>query len=125
MKLTSEVVEKIFLDCLFKEDEDHKAFIEARGVQLNVGFHPGRLKENESKIIELLDQLPDNFKESKGGGWSFLNACIDKDDNQWGEHRNIDQLLCLGIGIGKARILLPREMWSIFPGGIPYFTIKQ
>jgi hypothetical protein len=54
---------------------------------------------------------------------SFLNACMTKDDNQWGEHQNMEQLLALGIAIGYARILLPRNMWSVLPGGVPYFSV--
>ena len=35
----------------------------------------------------------------------------------------MEQLLTLGIGLGYAKYLMPREMWKMFPGGMPYFQI--
>ena len=40
-----------------------------------------------------------------------------------GEHQACDALLCLGIAIGKAEISLPRELWEVLPGRMPYFHI--
>lgn len=125
MELTSENVKEVFMKCLFKEGEDTSNFIPAKSVMTNVGFNPERIKENESKIIELLSGLPDDFKTSGGGGMSFLNACVDKSGNQWGEHQNIDQLLCLGIAIDKVSFPMPREFWNALPGGMPYVQVKD
>ena len=58
-----------------------------------------------------------------GGGWSFLQACVDKNGNHWGEHSNMEELFCLGIAIGKVESLLPRDMWKVLPGGVPYYVI--
>lgn len=72
----------------------------------------------------MCEQLPESFHESKGGGWSFLNMCEDKGGNQWsGTHKTMEQLLCLGMAMNKMKILLPREVWKIFPGGMPYVAI--
>lgn len=125
MKLTAEKVEEIFEKCLFQEGEDTSKHVLAKGLVVNVGFHPGRLEASKNEIVELLDELPDSFKESGGGGMSFLAACDDKHGNQWtGEHRTMEQLFLLGIGIGKVVSPLPRDMWGILPGGVPYYTIK-
>jgi hypothetical protein len=43
---------------------------------------------------------------------------------QWGEHSNIEELLCLGTAIGKVHFQFPRDMWSMFPGGMPYFSVS-
>lgn len=123
MKLTAENVEQVFLKCLFKEDEPKDNPIIAQGVMLKVGFHPERLKQSEPDIVSMLSDLPDSFKQSGGGGMSFLNACMTSDDVQWGEHQNIDQLICLGIAAGKVSLPMPRDMWGILPGGVPYITV--
>ena len=73
-------------------------------------------------------QLPSQFRlftEGGAGGWSFLNAHEDKDGVQWGEHKVIEVLVCLGIAVGHARFLLPRKMWSMAPGGMPYFCVSR
>ena len=128
MELTSEKVEEIFLDCLFKEHEIIEGKpslepVEVKGVVNNFGFHPKRLAIHKDQITELLQELPPEFFQDSGGGWTFLNACVDKHGNQWGEHQNIEQLFCLGIGLGMVKYQLPREMWAVLPGGMPYVVI--
>ena len=123
MKLTAEKVNEIFMDCLFKDGEDTSEHVKAEGVITKVGFHPTRLKTHKDEIRQLLSELPTNFRSTSGGGWSFLNACIDANGNHWGEYRSIDELLCLGIATKQAKILFPKEMWSAFPGSMPYFSV--
>lgn len=122
--LDPERVKAIFLDCLFKDGEDTSNHVKAEGIVRHVGFHPERLNSHKEEIETLLDELPDEFKKSGGGGWSFLNACNDKHGNQWtGLRLQMEQLFQLGIGIGKVKSLLPREMWSALPGNMPYYVI--
>ena len=122
--INPDLVESVFVDCLFKKDEDQSGHVKAEGITMSVGFHPGRLEGNRAKIKEWLSSLPDEFKTSKGGGWSFLNACNDKDGNQWtGLHQRMEQLFLLGIGIGKVKCLMSREMWAVLPGGMPYYSV--
>ena len=119
-----ERVNAIFMDCLFKDGEDTSNHVKAEGITKNVGFHPDRLESHKAEIEAMLDELPEQFKESVGGGWSFLNACNDKHGNQWtGFHQRMEQLFQLGIGIGKVKCQLPREIWSVLPGGVPYYSI--
>lgn len=125
MNLTAEKVNVVFLQCSFKEDENTEIHTIGEGVMGKVGFNPERLKENETTIIEMLNDLPDSFKKDGGGGMSFLNMCQDKDDNQWtGLHQTMDKLVCLGNAIGKLSFLLPRQIWSSLPGGMPYLVIS-
>lgn len=125
MQLTADNVHETFMKCLFKNGEPHEGYVEARGVTLHIGFHPERLEENRQKILSMLDGLPDNFKEGKGGGWSFLNACNDKNNIQWADmHQTMDELVCLGIAIKAVEFQMPREMWGMFPGGMPYFSVS-
>lgn len=121
--LTAKKVTEVLEDCLYDEEPGDNAKI-VEGVINNYAFNPDRLEVNKSKIADLLSDLPDEFKAASGGGWSFLNACNTKDGVQWGEHMNIEQLLALGIATEQAKIMLPRDMWSMFPGGMPYFSIS-
>ena len=67
-KLTSAKVQIIFFNCLYTEEEiqinpNPTDFVKVEGIMNTVGFHPGRLKESEPEIIELLEELPEEFKE--------------------------------------------------------------
>lgn len=122
--LASERVQTIFLDCLSRDDDDTDDRVVAEGVISTVGFNPSRLDDHRGEIGMMLDELPDQFKASGGGGWSFLNACDDKHGTQWtGMHQRVEQLVQLGIAVGKIRYLLPRDMWDALPGGMPYFVV--
>lgn len=135
MHLTSEAVRNIFEYVLFKDNEEFMGTIkpEAKitdavfidGITNKFGFNQNRLKEKEQEIIALLAELPDSFHEGKGGGMSFLSACYDKNNTQWGEHSNMEQLFVLGMAIGKVKECMPRDMWKLLPGGMPYYTILK
>ncbi|EMJ59882.1 hypothetical protein [Leptospira sp. P2653] len=128
LKLTSENVSNLFLKCLFLEGEDTTNFVKAEGVAITIGFHPERLRTNKTQIKELLDQLPQRFRKSEASseshGWSFLNACKTEKGILWGQHKNVDELLCLGLASGLIEYNLPREIWVALPSGVPYFFIK-
>lgn len=124
MKLTAKNVEAVLIDCLFKEGEDTSNPVIAEGIIRGFGFHHQRLESHRNDIKEMLSELPDEFHTDKGGGWSFLNACMTRDGVHWGEHMNIEQLLVLGIATGQAKTLMPRDMWKAFPGGMPYFSVN-
>lgn len=123
MKLNSENVEAVLKDCLFKEGEDMSNPVIAEGVMQKFGFHKERLESHAQDIADMLSGLPNSFHADGGGGMSFLNACTTEEGDQWGEHTSIDNLLCLGIASGQAKILFPRGMWSALPGGLPYFVV--
>lgn len=122
-KLTAAKVDEIIRKCLFKEGEPTEDKVVADGIMNSFGFHPGRLEENKPVIKELLNELPDTFMASGGGGMSFLNACMDKHENHWGEHPNMECLFALGTAAGYVKLALPREMWSSLPGGMPYYVV--
>ena len=124
-KLTAKRVEEILIDCLFREGEDQSAAIKVEGIINNFGFNPERIEKYRDEITEMLMELPDEFRQSGGGGMSFLNACVTREGNQWGEHHSMENLVCLGIAIKRAQWLLSREMWAAFPGGMPYFVFKD
>lgn len=119
-------VKEIFMDCLFKQDElvDGKPtseHIEAQGVGFTAWFNPVRVKKYKPEIIRILNQMNPTFKE----GWSFLNLCYDKNEKLWtGNHRTMDELLCLGLATKTIQYCCEdRNLWTMFPGGMPYIKI--
>lgn len=117
----SELTDNAFMDCLFKEDKDTTNHVKVEGITSMFELHPQRLEEKQKLVTALLAELPEEFKE----GWSFLNLCITKDGEQWtGMHRICEQLAVMAIGLGLMEYCMPREMWIILPGGVPYLIIK-
>jgi hypothetical protein len=98
------------------------------GVVSSFSFNSERLETQRPLAEEIVKQLPLMFRpshEGGGGGWTFLNLVQDKDGNLWtGFQRTADELLCLLLGLGMAKILLPREMWPMLPGGVPYICLS-
>ena len=100
--LTAEKVNAIFNDCCFQEREADPVRVVVRDGVHSVDFHPGRLRAHEREIIELLGELPDQFKKSGSKGWNFYNTCQNRHGRMWtGSHFITKQLLILGIAIGK------------------------
>jgi hypothetical protein len=130
MKLTAENVETAFRACLFQKGEIHGEIpanaVLVEGVMENIrfGFHPERLESYRQNVYEMLSELPDQFREDKGGGWGFLNACMTNENVQWGEHLHMQQLFCLGIGLKQVEWLM-RSMQDALPGGMPYVRIAK
>lgn len=126
MKLTSENVWEIFRDCLFKNEESHSNAVKVKGVVSSFGFHPDRLKKHKDDIFDMLKQLPDGFQIESGGGWSFIKATFDKDNNQWGEQKNAEQLLVLGMAIEKVRECFGGIFKALeLPGGVPFYVVMS
>ena len=125
MKLNAELVHTTFIECLFQDEESTENYKVGEGIQLKVGFNPEQLKDKETLIEELLKDLPLEFQKDSGGGMSFLNMCNDKNGNQWtGLHQEMDELVALGTATGKLSFLMPREMWNMLPGGMPYLVVN-
>lgn len=124
-RLRADRVEEVFRLCLFEEDEDQSAGVFVPGIVNNAKLHPGRVAERRSEIERMLAELPDGFRRSEGGGWSFLAMCDDRHGEQWaGLHQTMELLCFLGIAAGVARWLIPdREVWEMLPGGMPYFVV--
>ena len=117
----SELTRNAFMDCLFKEGEDTTNHVKVEGITSMFGLHPQRLEEKRELVTALLAELPEEFKE----GYTFLNLCTTKDGEQWtGEHRVCEQLIVMAIGLNLMEYCMPREMWAVLPGGVPYIMIK-
>jgi hypothetical protein len=123
MELTAKNVEDLFVSCLFKEGENTEAHIQVEGIKVGARFHPERIVLATPAIGEMLKQLPEGFLQDVGGGQSFLTMSFDKLENQWGDHRSADKLVCLGLASGKLICLTPRIVWTKLPGGVPYYVV--
>lgn len=124
IELTAENVESIHKECLRNGESD---YIIVYGIQNSYVYCKSSIDHRKDDIKKLLMQLPENFMKSKGGGWSFLNMCMTKDNRQWtGLHTTIEKLVCLGLVAGLCEFLVPKkELWKIFPGEMPYIVIKD
>jgi hypothetical protein len=113
------------MGCLFKTKEiiNGKPIVEpviVEGIINKFGLHPDRVKEAKEEVEGFIEQLPETFKE----GGSFLNVCTTKDGELWtGQHMVAEQLVVLGIAIGKIEYCAPREMWTVLPGEMPYIRV--
>jgi hypothetical protein len=124
--LTVEAVNEMAKKCLFREGEPRNPGVEVDGIVNKWRFHPDRIAANAPAIGELLAELPSEFQKDGGGGWSFLNACMDRHGSQWCDlHHTMEALFCLGIAADRAKWLLPRDLWDSLPGGMPYVAVWQ
>lgn len=117
MKLTAENVNKIVEACTDQDGE------QVSGVRIMEFFSLQKIEHHRKTIVELLDQLPPHSHGPAGG--SFLDACIDHNDIQWGEHYHVDRLLVLGIASGDIQFIYDRSQWSSLRGGMPMFRVIQ
>ena len=125
--ISSKRIHDILTDCMFEDASkvtDTTEFVMGEAVMRTFCFVPEKVELHEKEILEILNDLPEEFQESTGGGWSFLKAVCDKNENHWGEHINVDELLALGLASGHISYLMPRVMWQALPGGLPYFMIN-
>lgn len=125
MKLNVKNVAMILKDCFAENMEELKPeeIIDLELVVIHsFCFKKNKIEQNCEDIKELLKQLPEQFW--KDGGWSFLKVPFDKNDNQWGEQRDAEMLMALGMAAGYVKHLLQKEFWFALPGGGPYFVIS-
>jgi hypothetical protein len=138
VRLTADRVRELFDDCLsrsahplpvFDPEGDQHVDVDpvviVDGVINQAWFNPVKLEEHRTEIAVLLAELPEQFHVGTGGGWSFLNACMDRHGIQWAEQPTVEKLMMLGLGTGLASYPIPRDMWSVLPGGVPYFVVNS
>jgi len=135
MKLTIENVNATFRSSLFTDEEvsnlSQEELLEKSvvvdGIRSKIGFNPDRIEELRDDITSMLGQFNKNFYSKDVGGeagWSFLNMCKDKNGHLWtGMHNIMDKLIMLGLAIKGLKYCMPRDMWNVFPGEMPYIEI--
>lgn len=119
-------VEEVFRACLAHGEQSHPT-VTVKGILHNAHFAVSELQKRHKEIGAMLDLLPTPFQKLEkggGGGWSFLQACLDNDGNLWtGVHLTMEQLFMLGLATEQASFCMPREIWEALPGGMPYLVI--
>lgn len=135
LRLTAENVVATIKDCFYTAEELAElekisgqrmpaGAVHVDGVLLTkVGFCPERLERHREDVASMLSELPEQF--FKGTGDSFSCAHFTRDGQWWGEHRNVEALLLMAIGLKLAKFVFPRELWSTLPEGIPYFVVLK
>jgi hypothetical protein len=96
------------------------------GIVRNFGIDVPKLEKDRDLVRSWIAELPTEFLQEGGGGWSFLQLCATRDGELWGEQSTAESLYVLAAALGLAKFLMPRDMWKLFPGGMPYmvFTLK-
>jgi hypothetical protein len=128
-KLNPDNVHRVFTDCLYDSNVQEKEKANAvfsSAVLVVAEFRPDRLEAHKDDIKQMLNELPDDFKKSKGGGMSFLRMCEDKNGELWTDlHMTCDLLLCLGLATKEMSLLHERDIWAAFPGGVPFVVVND
>jgi hypothetical protein len=102
MKLTTANVTELLKACLVTPEELKDSSISQVHVQSVMGvfgLHQERLEAKREEVRDLLSQF-NKYPQSQ----PFQNLCMDKDFHQWGEHRNINELLALGMGLNLVEL---------------------
>lgn len=82
-------------------------------------FHPERLMEAAPKVKEMLTRI--GCLNTNEDGKAFVSLCQEIDGTLWGQHRDMEGLVCLALGLGWAQGVFPREFWSALPAGLPIY----
>ena len=125
--LTADRVMELIKECASEtvDDTDENNII-IEGVINKVSVRKDKLKEHEEEIFNMLLELPEIFMKSGGGGCSFLAMCNDKNGTLWtGFQLTMEALVVLGIGIGTVSYCMPKAMWGVLPGGMPYIVVND
>ena len=114
MELTAANVDEVIKDCFYaegsvtKETLPNDAII-AKGVVRTYVFDPVKIAKHKEAIASMLGALPPEFRESVGGGYSFVEGCRTNVGGQWtGVHASIEALFCLGTA-ARLGAWLPSE----------------
>ena len=127
MFLTNDNVINVFSECMLSDGMQNASDSKlVEGIISKAIFYKPLLEEKRNDIIAMIDQLPGKFKQTEGGGASFLEMCMDANREQWADHHVVmERLLLLGIAIDYMGFNAPKIMWKVLPGGMPYVFIKN
>lgn len=126
-RLTADRVNTLFRECLATAATGEN-ISQIHGVTRRFAIDLLKIKDAKPEIAQMLSQMDDTFMigVGKGGGWSFLNACVDRRGRQWCDlHETVEKLVILGMAAGFAFFTHDRDLWDVLPGGLPYFSIRE
>lgn len=121
-------IRAIFDDCLLPNNYTNETkCISIQGVTAIFGLDPEKIEKHRTEIYDLMKVLPHTFWENPIGndGYSFLRLPFTKDNVQWGEQKNAQELMVLGLAAGYMQYLFSKEYWTELPGSVPYIIIHE
>jgi hypothetical protein len=113
-----EIMRKVFAG----PDYENPLIVE--GITAKFGFNREVLESYREDVITIMREMPPVFFEGVGGGQSFLNLCVTRENRPWGEHRDMERLMVLGMGLDLIECVFARPMWGLLPGNMPYLSFK-
>lgn len=85
-------------------------------------FDLDKLENYKDLITSWFQEMDSIYFKNSGGGWAYHNMIHDRRGQLWTEDMEVlEELIGLGIAIGKCQFLLPRESWVT---GVPYIVIQ-
>lgn len=123
MRLTTENVKALMLECLAEDAEAENTTV-VEGLTRDYAFSLAAIERNVPNIKKLLAELPEAFRSDGGGGYSFLKAPFNRHGGQWGGQSDAAELIALGIAARCAKYIFPRDLWEVLPGGVPYIVVE-
>ena len=129
--LTADRVNATVRDVLFRPDELNSkgqpivdSVVMVDGFLEPWGFHAERLEDNRNTIKKLLMEIPDEFFDVGGGGWSCKNLCKNNKGEDWTDSELIiEALVYLGLATGYLEYCHPKSEWRKIAGS-PYVVCK-
>lgn len=122
--LDPEEIHKIRILCQWQNDPT-KTSIHIERIDPNKEdfiYDTEKLIDYKDMIESWFQEMASTFFKDSGGGWSFYNLSYDKYERLWTEDYDIiEEMISLGIAIGKCEYLLPRESWI---NNTPYIVIN-
>jgi len=127
--LTGDALDEVMKDVLALQEETiwrdgtqqlkkHEDFHIVHGLVSAFSLHKERLELHRPLVIYWLGLLSDTFQQN---GWTFMQVPFLANGIQWGDRRDADILMVLGMGLELVYPLLPRALDSSLAGGLPYF----
>lgn len=134
MKLNINNVKTTFVYCLYDDADLVEGKLRdgvpppimVESVMLRIGFNSAKVAEQKHNIKAMLEDLSLDFSPESaggGGGASFLQLCMTRDGEHWGEHCSCDELVALALAAGFCTFPLSRAMWHRLPGRMPYICV--
>ena len=116
-----QIVEACLCPPTHRETSLRGKVVQVYGINLNPRFDPDALEEHQPEINRMLDQLPPQFHPGRGGGDSPMHmfgfgAPVDV--------AVVEQLLCMGLAIGRLRCVTSRSEARQTADGLQYVKLN-
>lgn len=123
--LTDIRVREIFADCFESDPGDTIKRVSVEGIRpIRFTFHPRPVEGHRDEIRAMLAELPDPFKESKGGGACFVSSGCTRQGEKWtNSYDDQEKLTLLGVATGLVEYCMPHERPEAGDRG-RYFVVK-